>query len=113
MHFLKGVPEGEHVFITEGAWSAMKIHQVLYAMGVSHPCLALLGAKASATIVDVLRPFTPYFLYDGDKAGIEACRKMRKLWPGVHAWTVAKSPDDMDDEEIYKMLQLMREKVTG
>lgn len=112
MCFLQGASTWDTILVTEGAWSAMCIYTWFVNREVSPPlCLALLGAKANQEIIDTLRPFKPFFLYDGDKAGTTACRKMRKLWPSVQAWTVSKSPDDMGPEEIAYIINLIQEKV--
>ena len=104
MHHLKGLEEGADVFVTEGAWSAMRLYDWFLENRVTPiPCVALFGAKANNEIVNVLRPFTPHFLYDSDEAGTRACRRMRKLWPGANVWTLSKSPDDMEMEEISRI----------
>lgn len=100
MHLLSSLSLRRKIVVTEGAWSAMRIASVL---GSEVLPLALLGAKASPAIVDVLRPFCTVFLYDGDPAGERACRKMRTLFPSAHAWTVPVSPDDMQDKEIVEL----------
>ena len=91
-------------FVCEGAWSAMRMSAFFEDMYQFRPCFALMGAKANQSIVDVLRPLNPFILYDGDKAGETACRKLRKLWPSVRAWTVSTSPDDMTNEQIGELL---------
>lgn len=105
MPLLQGLRGGQPVLVFEGAWSAMRIASVA---GVEAPAFALLGAKASPSIMDVLRPFQPVFLYDGDQAGERACRKMRTLSPFSHSWTVPISPDDMDDDQIRTLLGKLR-----
>lgn len=114
LSFLVGKEQGAYMFVTEGAWSAMRMHTWWNNQGLqSETCLALLGAKANQEIVDTLRPFKPIFLYDGDTAGVNACRKMRKLMPLAHAWTLSKSPDDMDDAEMQVLFNKVYEGVTG
>ena len=100
MPFLHKYKEGESIIVTEGAWSAMKIHSFF---GEIYP-VALLGAKANHQILDILAPFRPIFLYDNDTAGIRACRKMRKLSPLVKAYTLTTSPDDMDKEQLWDLI---------
>lgn len=104
--------EGQKVIVTEGAWSAMRLCSFGFASSHMVHAVALLGAKANVGIVDALRPFTPIFLYDGDKAGETACRKMRKLWPSAHCWTVSISPDDMTELQIGNLMTKIKEKVT-
>jgi hypothetical protein len=112
MPILSRLEEGQLVVVTEGAWSAMRLSS--WSMKLGRPmvrAVALLGAKANRPIVDALRPFTPVYLYDGDRAGKTACRKMRILSPTSHCWTVSTSPDDMDDEQIEVLVEKIRERV--
>lgn len=91
--------KGEWIVVTEGSWSAMR----MASYDIFHSYFALLGAKANAGILEAVRPYKPIILYDGDKAGVNACKKMRGL--GVeHAYCLKTSPDDMDEEEIQKLI---------
>lgn len=93
-------PERDFCFVTEGAWSAMRIASVSDQLALS-----VLGAKANRKIADTLRPFQCVFLYDNDIAGRSACARMRQLMPTAAAWTLRKAPDDMTDEEIFKLME--------
>jgi hypothetical protein len=106
MHLFATIDQGRKVVVTEGAWSAMRIASV---MGFEVLPLALLGAKASAHIVEVLQPLQCIFLYDGDPAGERACRKMRSLFPTAHAWTLPTSPDDMDNAEVEALFEKLHQ----
>lgn len=110
MNFLRRVTRT--ILITEGAWSAMRIHSWYLEQKKLPPlCLALLGAKANMAIVALLQPFDrKVFLYDGDKAGVNACRKMRKLAPLYPTYTVSTSPDDMSDEQIGELVVRLEDK---
>jgi DNA primase len=103
MYWLKHVYlEGDYIVITEGAWSAMHIYQHSGLLP-----LALMGAKAGTEILDILAPFRPIFLYDGDQAGRNACKKMRSLG-AEHSYVLPVSPDDMGIsqlEELTKKLE--------
>lgn len=111
MHLLKYHVGNQRIVVTEGAWSAMKIHSWFVQVGLeSATCLSTLGAKASVDMVDALHPFEVAFLYDNDFAGERACRKMRALWPTAHSWTLSKSPDDMSEDEISQMLHKLVER---
>jgi hypothetical protein len=111
MHLLRDADPALNITVCEGAWSAMRLYTWFVESG--HPdavCLSLLGAKANVSIVDTLRPFKPIFLYDNDNAGTIACRKMRKLMPLAHSWTLSKAPDDMTDDEILVLLEKIVER---
>lgn len=111
MSVLRFLHEGQEVIITEGAWSAMKISKWYAEQGILNQPLALLGAKANQRIVDVLRPFKPIFLYDNDKAGRNACRKMRSLFPLASSYTLSTSPDDRSASEIGSMVDSINRRV--
>lgn len=103
--------DGKITIVCEGAWSAMRIHTFMLSKGYEAYVFALLGAKANQSILDVMCSFNPVFLYDNDKAGFNACNKMRKLSPTTHAFTTTKSPDEMDDEEINDFLCVLERRV--
>lgn len=104
-HFLaKAWRANYKIVVTEGAWSAMRLKQVACEMGYFFTVFALMGAKANKSIVDLLHPFNCTFLYDGDKAGDGACRRMRKMWPSAKAYTLAQSPDDMDEFSLHRLV---------
>lgn len=109
MHHLKGLESMETLIVTEGAWSAMRLHSYFYTMGWKTTIVSLLGAKANQVIVDLLEPFDVFYLYDGDEAGKKACMKMRNLSPMSHAYTLSISPDDMTDEQLTEMLEKLWE----
>src|SRR5687768_6517543 len=112
MHHLNRFREGQLLVVTEGAWSAMRLHS--WSLKKDRPlvrAVALMGAKANTAIVDALRPFTPVYLYDGDHAGKNACAKMRQLSPTSFCWTVSVSPDDMSEDDIQTLIDKIREKV--
>lgn len=105
--------EDRTIVVTEGAWSAMR----LCSWGLEHggnpfPYFALLGAKANYRVVETLQPFRVVFLYDNDIAGIRACNKMEKIkqidW---QCYTMKTSPDDMDDEQIERLLKRIQERL--
>lgn len=108
MPLLVGIPRGTPLLVTEGAWSAMR----LAAFFEFEPflALALLGAKANDAIVNTLRSFRVTFLYDGDRAGERACRKMRRLFPTANSWTLSTSPDDMTKDQLVDLFQKLEEK---
>lgn len=101
---LKAITPTFPVLVTEGPWSAMRLDS--YLCGRGNPILSTLGAKANQKMVDLLSPFNCIFLYDHDKAGIFACRRMRDIMP-LHwrAHTLATSPDDMDDEQLKGLVE--------
>lgn len=110
MTMLKTYEAGDHIIVTEGAWSAMRLASA-WSVFPDYPVLpvALLGAKANQEILDTLAHLRPIFLYDHDEAGIHACRKMRLLSPLVHAYTLSTAPDDMDDEELEQLARKIME----
>lgn len=105
MHFLGFYISTRRPVVVEGAFSVLKLHQY----SASFLWLALLGAKANRTLVEMLSPFDPIYLYDGDTAGKRACARMRELDPLAHAYTLSVSPDDMDDEQLGKLLRKLEE----
>lgn len=110
--FLKRAKEGEVIYIVEGGFSALRIHTAFVRLNEPPPViLALFGARANSDIADLVRPFKPVFLYDKDNAGQHACRRMRRVMPTCHAWTLTMAPDDMSFERIYAMLNLIEKKV--
>lgn len=95
------------IIITEGAWSAMRLHLAIRGSGEGgrfRPPLTLMGAKANHKIVDLLHPFDCTFLYDGDKAGDRACRRMRELWPSAKSFTLSCSPDEMQESQLDSLV---------
>lgn len=109
LHFLNLFKKGDSFIVTEGAFSALRLCTWSKRQGGRGIAFTLFGAKANQEIIDVLRPFNPVFLYDKDEAGINACRKMRKLAPEWDSVVLAKAPDDMSSEEINELMV----KVTG
>lgn len=101
MHKLPKRSEGRLV-ITEGAWSAMRLTSFWGERG--RMAFALMGAKANLAIDSLARPFHPVFLYDGDQAGVNACRKMRSFG-NQHAYCLKTSPDDMTDEQLQELTE--------
>lgn len=104
MNFLPLFGEGQTVIVCEGAFSALRLNSHFSEPGINLPVLSLFGAKASQEIVDVLTPFRPVFLYDDDRAGNAACRKMRRLNPVAHSYTLSTAPDDMSREQLAELL---------
>lgn len=91
----------------------MRIATAYDNVGKSVHSLALLGAKANEAIVDVLRDWDiVIFFYDGDEAGIRACRKMRKLFPLAYSWTLPTAPDDMTDKELEELFAKLEKNIT-
>lgn len=119
MHRLTVPKKTDTLIITEGAWSAMRIETAIinnagtridYLDKQLPPfCYALLGAKANGDIAQALSGHKGhiFILYDDDVAGRRACKKMRRLLPSANCYTLAKSPDDMDDEEVMELLRLL------
>jgi DNA primase len=107
MHHLRQFVEDDWVIVCEGAFSAMRLQTYLVdKIGMDmedSPVVALLGAKANREIVDVVAPFQCIFLYDKDRAGINACKRMRAMAPLQQAYTLPKAPDDMDDKELHQL----------
>lgn len=112
MSFLKGLPEEAHIIVTEGPWSAMRIATVLAQHNEPGTVVSTMGALANPRIIDVLRPFCPVFLYDNDRAGRTACRKMRRLAPHWNSWVTQNAPDDLDDPSIQFLLESIKRKVS-
>jgi hypothetical protein len=113
MSLLRTVPEGAQIIVTEGPWSAMRIATVMMRADEVGTVVSTMGALANQRIVDVLQPFRPVFLYDADKAGRTACRKMRKLAPQWGSWVIQNAPDDAHDREIHTLLESIRRKVSA
>lgn len=99
------------IIVTEGAFSAMRISSWFAENHLSSNCFALLGAKASQRVVDMLKGFSPVFLYDNDLAGRTACRQMRRLFPTAPSWTLSTAPDDMTDEELLVLFGKIVERI--
>jgi hypothetical protein len=111
MQWLLGLEDGHRVMVTEGVWSAMRLSSFMFEGGISNAIIfSLMGAKANQEIVDTLRPFRPVFLYDGDTAGVNACKKMRHLAPTWQSYTLNKAPDDCTDIELLRMLERLAER---
>jgi len=107
---LKGCREGKVVLITEGPWSAMRLHQFIKTrFDVQAYIFSTMGAKANEGLLDVTRHLRPVFLYDGDTAGQNACRKMKSLG-AEHAFTLSVSPDDMSEIHMYQLFERLMEK---
>lgn len=114
MHLLQYSGENDLVIVSEGAFSAMRIDSYAYErMGVHIGSFALLGAKATQKIVDTLSSYKVVILYDNDNAGKNACTKMRRLAPHFHSYVLPKSPDDMDNAEVKKLITLINNKVSA
>lgn len=111
MEVISFLHKDQVVVVTEGAFSAMRLATHLAEAGIFEMPLALLGAKANQSIVDVLRPFRPVFLYDGDEAGRRACRKMRSLFPLALSFTLSTSPDDQDEAQLASMIDNLNERI--
>lgn len=106
MHILGGDVPPKLLIVTEGGWSAMRLAPYI---GWNEEVLSLMGAKANDKIVDSIRGFdNVVFLYDEDAAGITACRKMRKLAPFCNSFTLAKAPDDMNEDELFNLIGKVR-----
>lgn len=97
---------GGVVIVTEGAFSAMRLSQF-----TADFVLCLLGAKANRKVIETLRPFRAIFLFDGDSAGRRACLRMREDNPLAQAYTLSKSPDDMEDSELIQLVQKIEAKI--
>lgn len=111
MNTLRFLHKDQVVLVTEGAFSAMRLATYYSEQGVFEMPLALLGAKANEDIVDIMRPFRPVFLYDGDEAGRRACRKMRSLFPLALSFTLSTSPDDQDEAQLASMIDNLNERI--
>lgn len=108
MDRLYSSPYGEYVLVTEGLFSCLRIASVDKRMSV----FALAGAKANMYIVAALSSFNPIFIYDRDKAGIAAARKMKKLKPEWIVLTSKVAPDDMlEDSLITKLIDKILDKI--
>lgn len=108
MDHLIGLCYGEYVLITEGLFSCLRIASVDKRMEV----FALAGAKANKSIVATLSGFNPIFIYDRDKAGIRAAKRMKKFKPEWTVLTAATAPDDMsEDSSIVKMIDKILDKI--
>lgn len=111
MHLLKDKIDPDlPILVTEGAFSCLRIYGWAWEMGFHLNVLALMGAKARVTTVDVLRRFKCIFLYDSDDAGKHACLQMRKMFPSARAWTLSVSPDDMDEKQLGNLIIKIKEK---
>lgn len=98
MHFLPNLETKECVIITEGGWSAMRIAQVL-----DIPALSFLGARAPHNAKTLLSPFkSVVVLYDNDRAGIDAARRMKKICPSWQVFVTPVSPDDLQDADLAR-----------
>lgn len=104
MHNLYALAPGSLLVVTEGVFSALRLHSFMEKNGVTgiYP-FALMGAKANTRILQLLSHLKPFFLYDKDDAGYKACTKMRSLGSDVRAF-VTKSPDDMSEGEMSILL---------
>lgn len=109
--FLAGFKQGDYILVTEGVWSALRISTFSQEYGGRGYTFTTFGARANQEIVDVLSPFSPVFLYDNDKAGRNACRKMRELAPQWNSFTLPKAPDDMNFEEMKELIWKLRASV--
>lgn len=110
LHRLRGCTEDVPLILTEGPFSAMRLHSFGLQHGFELSTLALLGAKANRGIVNFLARFNCFFLYDADPAGRRACLQMRELLPTAQSWTLSVAPDDMTDEQIETLLTHLAEK---
>lgn len=108
MDHLVGLTYGEYVLVTEGLFSCLRIASVDKRIEV----FALAGARANKSIVSVLSAFNPIFIYDRDKAGIRAARRMKKFKPEWIVLTAGISPDDMMlDSSITKLIDKLLKKI--
>lgn len=106
-----GVDPEKTLLITEGPFSALKLHTFGVKYGFNLATFALFGAKSNQEIVDLLNPYRCVFLYDGDKAGTRACKEMKKRFPNAYSCTLSVSPDDMDDEMMSLMWVKLWDKI--
>lgn len=117
MKFLPLDSYDNDMIVTEGGWSAMRlstwIERIQQDWMPQFYVYSLLGAKANGIISQLLsyRKGSVIFLYDNDRAGRRACQKMRRLMPQAHCYTLSKSPDDMDDDEIEELLTKLNNRV--
>lgn len=103
MFFLLTLKESQSIIVCEGVFSALRLHSFFSGGYKYFPVLCLFGAKANQQIVDTLAPFRPIYLYDHDRAGITACKKMRQISPTSHAFTLSIAPDDMNDRQLIDL----------
>lgn len=94
----------EPLLITEGAFSALRLFDFALGLNFHLNCYALLGAKASERLADMVGGFDCIFLYDSDTAGRRACRRMRELLPLAKSFVLPIAPDDMTDEQIQELI---------
>lgn len=104
MEWLATLKERARIVVVEGPWSAMRLNQAL-AGDSDVRVYASFGAKANRSMLDVLEPFEPVFLYDHDRAGQAACEKMQRMTKRWHAALVSPSPDDMNDGQLKRLIQ--------
>lgn len=107
MHELKWLVTTKTVIVTEGVFSAMRLSSHLYhneSSTINLIVLATMGAKANSKTLALLNPFKSIFLYDNDNAGRRACKKMRELAPLGHAYVLSTSPDDMNNTQLYELV---------
>lgn len=94
------------IILTEGAFSALRLHSYGLKIGIEIHVFALMGAKANEEITSTLAPFlNPIFLYDADEAGFRARDKMRKLMVNAAVYSARPSPDDMSDRQLDRLLE--------
>lgn len=106
-HLWQGLYSGEHIIVTEGIFSALRIASCSKRFTV----LSLCGAKANDEIVAALSPFHPLIIYDRDRAGINAAKKLKAMRPDWPIFTAKPSPDDIaDDKEVVRLVNKLYEK---
>lgn len=106
---LATMPVAIPFLVFEGPFSAMRNTSYWLEKGIETNSFAMMGAHYNIGLVDMVRNLKPIFLYDHDKAGINACYQMRKILPSAPSFTLPISVDDMDDKQIENMhLKLMR-----
>lgn len=108
MDHLVGLKYGEYIVVTEGLFSALRIATIDTRMRA----LSLAGAKANEGIVAALSAFNPIIIYDNDRAGKGAARKMKMLRPDWSVMIAKTSPDDMhDNNRIHKMIDKILDRI--
>jgi DNA primase len=112
MHQLRNLCHEEYIIVTEGLFSCLRIASVSSTFEV----FSLAGAKANKKIVAALASFNPIFIYDRDRAGISAAKRMKSFRPDWTVLTAKVAPDDMlkdsqIEELVTKLLNLGVDKV--
>lgn len=96
----------DNLIIVEGGWSAMKMCP---GEENNEAVVSTLGTSVGSDLIEMSLPFkNVIFLYDGDMAGYRACMKIRETRPTFKAFTLSKSPDDMDDFELSNLWKKVR-----